>query len=645
MRIKLLTCLIAGILCTIFTHAQTLFSYGPMSVSQAEFTRAFEKNPDPGSPRKALENYLPLYINYKLKVQDALDKKMDTLPNQVSELENYRGQLTESFINKKANINQLVKEAFEYSQKDIFLGHLFISFNPSDSASIAAAAAQADKAKAALAAKEDFSLVVSHYSNDQTVKATKGNAGWITAFSIPYPFEKAVFNLPVGGYTDIFKGSSGFHIFKNMAERPAVGKVKIAQILLVNTEPGNKVSKDNHKQLADSLYAALLNGASFEALALEFSNDRSSRDQSGVLPEFGVGTYDLLFEQYAFSLKNKGDITKPFKTGYGWHILKLIEKTPVPDNLEEADINNSLTEKVMGSERAKDARNTFLHSLLPKLAFKAGNYDKKQLWLFTDSSLAKGKVTGQNITGKTVLFAFGDAPVNTSEWLDYVKSAQLPAGNKHNQYTELLKEFTLLKELNYLRNNLQLIEPDFNQQLKEFKDANLLFEVMDNHVWNKATVDVEGLKAYYNRYKAKYLWGTSANAVLITSSDPAITSKIIELVQQDPTTWKELSNKYSETIIADSGRYELSQLPVNNAPIEPGMVTQPVKNELDNSETFACILSLLPADEQRSFEDARGFVINDYQQILEEKWLTELKKKYPVKLNQPVWNKLLRTYK
>jgi peptidyl-prolyl cis-trans isomerase SurA len=638
---KLLTCCLAGVLSAIITPAQTLFAYGPKAVSQAEFMRAFEKNPEPGSRRKALENYLPLFINYKLKVQDALDKKMDTLPNQQSELENYRLQLAENFVNTKANTKALVKEAFERSQKDILLGHLFIGFEPGDSNSIKQAATNAAAAREALKT-QDLATIVNNYSTDAEVKASGGNAGWITVFSIPYNYETAVYNLPVGGYSAVLKGISGYHIFKKIQERPAQGKVKIAQIMLINTDPADQVSEEKNKKLADSLYQLLQKGATFDSLAMDYSNDRTSYDNGGVLPEFGVGTYDPLFEEQAFNLKAKGDISKPFKTTYGWHILKLIDKTPVSKTIEDADQNNQLTEKVMSSGRAEAARNAYLETMLIKLGYKPAAFNENELWQFTDSAITTGNIKGQKITGKTILFSFTNSPVTADKWLQYVKTIRLSPGGESRTYPQLLKAFTIVEEQHYLQKNLPKIDPAFNMQYKEFKDANLLFEAMDKNVWNKASLDTAGLSSYYNNNKSKYRWGPSAIAVLVTCTDSSITDEVHDFVKKDPSSWRQLQEKYTENIIADSGRYELTQLPLSNvSALKKGMVTMPVKNELDRSQTFAAILDLLPAEGERSFEDARGFVINDYQQVLEQRWLAALKKKYPVKVNQAVWNKLL----
>ncbi|MES2645697.1 MAG: peptidylprolyl isomerase [Bacteroidota bacterium] len=637
---KLLTCFLAGIVLSTAAKSQTLFTYGAKTVSQAEFIAAFEKNPTPGNKRKAVEEYLPLYINYKLKVQDAIDKKMDTLSNQKDELANYRSQLVENYINTKSNAIALVKEAFNRSQKDILLGHLFIGF--SDSAGLTNAATVAGKAKAALDAKEDFSTVVRQYSTDEANKASGGRVGWITAFSIPYQYETAVYDLPENGYSEVIKSSAGFHLFKKISERPSAGTVKLAQIMLINTEPGNKTFEEKNKKLADSLYGALINGASFDSLALAFSNDRTSYNNGGILPEFGVGTYSGVFEEQAFSLTNKGEISKPFLTEYGWHILKLVEKKATPNNLEDAEYNAVITQKVAASGRTESARNNFLSLKMNQLGFKSFPVSEQDLWQFTDSAFSTGNTKGLKTRDNSVLFSISGTASTVGQWVQFVKSARLAQGGQNRKYPELLQAFKLSATENYLQKNFEKIEPSFARQLKEFKDANLLFEAMDKQVWSKASSDEKGLLSYYNLNKNKYKWASSANALMITCTDSVILPEVLNLVEKDPMQWRQLNTSFADKVVADSGRYELTQLPANsNREYKTGAITDVIMNELDGSKSFAFVLQLLPANEQRSFEDARGFVINDYQQILEQRWINNLKNKYPVRINKNVFNTLL----
>ncbi len=211
-------------------HGQPLFTYGSKQVSQKEFLKAFDKNPTTTNRQQAMKDYLTLYQHYKLKVQDAYDKKMDTLEGQQQELFAYQEQLTESFIAKQSNIDGLVKEAFDRSQKDLYISHLAIPFSPGDTASERLAATEAFNAWQQLKKGISFATLVNKFSKDEVTKASNGLVGWVTLFTLPYKYENAIYNTAVGGYTEPVKGSDAYHLFYVHQERKAVGKLKVAQI-------------------------------------------------------------------------------------------------------------------------------------------------------------------------------------------------------------------------------------------------------------------------------------------------------------------------------------------------------------------------------------------------------------------------------
>ena len=124
--------LLCGLSLASASRSQTLFTYGQHKVDKSEFERAFAKNnPSNDYSDKALKEYLNLFINFKLKVQAAKDLKLDTLPNQETDLMNFRRQIENGFMTEDKVINSLVKEAFVRSQKDIRVAHIFIPFDES----------------------------------------------------------------------------------------------------------------------------------------------------------------------------------------------------------------------------------------------------------------------------------------------------------------------------------------------------------------------------------------------------------------------------------------------------------------------------------------------------------------------------------
>lgn len=619
-------------------HAQNVFTYGKKAVSKEEFLQAFNKNPVATDDRKAaLREYLDLYINFKLKVQAAYDAGLDKDQTQVYELENFRRQMAENVLNEKANLKQLVKEAFQRSQKDIHLAHVFIEVPAKGDTT--AAYKRIHEAYKALQQGKDFETVAASFSSDAGTIQSKGDLGFITVFTLPYEFENIAYGLKPGTYSAPVKTSLGYHIFKNIAERAPMGTRKVAQILIAYPPNGTDAEKQVAQRKADSVYQLIQSGTPFEDLVAAVSNDMSSAHNKGQLPEFGIGTFNPVFEQQAFGLQQIGQVSAPFATSYGFHLLKLLEVKPVVNDGKDDVYMATLQEKVSKDGRLVQARKQMLDNLLTTLKYKPAVYNQQDLFAFTDSNLA-GEVIKpvKAINDKTSIFSFGTKAITAGDWLKFVRRVKAaPNEFSGKEYNELLKDYVRVTAEEYYRDNLEKFNPSFDRQVKEFKDANMLFAIMDMNVWSKANVDTTGLLEHYNKNKIKYTWSPSADAIIISAANASVAAELNTKLKTGISNWRGITDAYGTQVTADSGRYELSQLPVvDRTNFQVDITTAPVLNETDGSVTFNAIIKVYNEPAQRSFEDARGMVISDYQQVLEERWLNELKKKYPVKVNEAV---------
>ncbi len=630
------------------SKAQPLFTYGKYSVSKDEFLRQFQRNLNPKEDRKkALEEYLPLFINYKLKVQDAYDLRLDTSFNQKQELASFRQQIENNSITDEANMTALLDEAFQRSQKDIRLQDILIGFDPKDEKSVVEAQTNANKAMKKLQAGTDFDNVLYEFCTENSFRATKGDLGWVTVFSLPYKIETAAYALPVGKYSQPVRTSKAFHIIKKNAERKAVGKVKIAQILFAYQPESTDEMKRLVKVKADSMYKLLVKGADFSSMAKSFSNDKTSYLNGGQLPEFGVGSYETEFEEQAFGLKNKGDISAPFATSYGVHILKLLEKSPIVNDSKDAVNMASLKQKLVNDNRMDLAKAELMVKTQGKIGFKPNKtLNKKALWQYCDSTLINKAVPGiLGIDGKTELFSYTKQILKANDFVAYLKTRGILNGQSEANYNELFGQFVNATSEQYYKQHLEEYNPEFKSLLQEFKDANLNFEITEKMVWAKAAQDSAGLAKQYAANKAKYKWGPSVEAIIVTSNDPEITTTVRDEIQKNIADWRVIAKKYENKILADSNRFEQTQIPMPDNvrfAITEKAFTPTATNKQDKSQTFCYIIKKMDAPSQRSFDDARGFVINDYQQVLEANWLGNLKKKYPVKINDVVWQGLLK---
>ena len=629
--------------------AQTLFTYGKDSVTVKEFLHAYNKNSTSTAKNsQALQQYLDLYIASRLKIKEALERRYDTLPQLVSDINNLRSQILPLYEKDNETLNKLVDEAIARSQKDIHLAHIFIGYaNPVSLTDSAKAREKAQKAYSALKSNADFKLIAKQYSDDTTAKYNGGDLGYITVFTLPYELENLAYRTSPGKISSLYESKAGFHIFKNLGERKALGRIKASQIL-IGFPPGiTAQQKKGLKKIADSLYTRVLKGDDFAKLAAQFSNDYVSGQAGGVIPEFGVGQYDPVFENTILALKN-GGISKPFETNYGYHIVKRISITPVGAGKTDPKVRQAITEKLEQSDRNEIAKEVLTKKIIKEAQYQRLPFDEKQLWAFSDSIFASKKPAAPiKIDATTPLLKLGKETTNVSDWVGFAQVSRYKSdGSGFKPYSQVWKEFVNARTLEYYKNHLEDFNSTFHDQMKEFKEGNLFFEIMQKEIWGPAQTDTVALQAFYEKNKSKYTWGKSADAVIFYTSDATVAQLLSAQLKKDPSSWKSLVNTMSDKVSADSGRFELNQLPnAANVVLKNGMITSPVANKADNTASFAYIRQIYTQPSQRNFEEAKGLVINDYQSELEQKWIAELKKKYPVVINQNALASLIPTAK
>ncbi len=636
---KFFAVIIAASLFNTAARTQTLFTYGTNTVSKDEFLKAFNKNPDTTGDNKSqkMKEYLDMYINFKLKIQAARDEKLNQGETYKSEAENFRNQLAENYINEQANINGLIQEAFKRSQKDILLAHVFAEVKPGTDTT--EAYKQIKQAYDALQSGKDFGEVAATYSTDEGVKQAKGVIGYITAFTLPYEIENKVYALQPGGYSNIYRSNIGYHIFKNVSERPAVGKRKIQQILLPTPQGFTEDERKAAARLADSIYQQLLNGASFEKMLQQYGTPSVNNEGQNIL-EVGVGQYDNDFESQIFSLQKPGDVSKPFVTAYGYNIIKLVEAKPAITDENDVINRAHIQEMIERDARLAAAKDALRQKWMKETKFTQVPYNAQNLWSYTDSSLKKGKavIAYKNITPQTTLFSFAKQKVNVADWIQFAmqtKQANPSSGNK--DYDAIMKEFIKTENDNYYRSHIEDFYPPVAAQVREFNEANLLFAVMDKHVWSKAAQDSAGLKNYYLQHKQQYTWQPGVSALVVSSASKEAIDSIAMELKNNSADWRSIISKYNNTVTADSSRFENGQLPLKQeVPMQKDFISKPEQNDAGDAYTLVYVFDVYPQEAPRSFDDARGLVINDYQQVLEQKWIAELKKKYPVKVNDVV---------
>jgi peptidyl-prolyl cis-trans isomerase SurA len=627
---------------TITASSQTLFTYGKYTADAKEFLRAYNKNNSQtaGNKAKAIRDYLDLYINSRLKIQEAYEREYDTLPQIKSEVETLRAQIIENYMSDPEAITRLTKEAFQRSLKDIHVAHIFISFN--DKAGIvdtAAASKKLNDVLSRLRKKEDFLKVAEQLSDEPSAKTNKGDIGYITVLTLPYPFENIIYTTAPGTYSKPFVSKIGYHIFKNLGERKAVGKIKAQQILIAFPPGSDDAFKKRAGLLADSLYRRIMAGDDFGKLATSFSNDYISAATGGNLPDIAIGQFEPVFEKMVWSLKKDGEVSKPFMTSHGYHIVKRVSAKPVITKPDDKTNIDDLKQKIMSDDRWKTAKDFIYTRVQKKPGVQKMNYSDAVLWALSDSLLDfKPAGIGKAMNQQSPLFKIGDTTITVSQWISHAQVNRYKADRSGlKSYPDLMDEFTRSAMYEYYRSHLEDFSEEFCVQMDEFRDGNLFFEIMQQEIWNRTQNDSTQLWALYKKNRAKYNWKPSADAVIFFCSDANAAKTLHDQLKKDPESWRKVTETQSEKVVADSSRYEWEQIPgLEKATPKQGMLTQLTGNTADNSSSFACIIKVYTESSPRTYNEAKGLVMNDYQAGLEEQWIQDLRKKYPVVIDQKV---------
>lgn len=627
----------------------TLFKISGEPVTVGEFEYVYTKNNinnQADYSEKSLTDYLELYKNFRLKVKEAEALRLDTITSLMSELDGYRKQLAKSYLTDKEISDKLLQEAFDRSLRDVNASHILIkcdeNANPQDTL---AAYKKAMNIRQRLLKGEDFGKLARENSDDPSAKENNGDLGWFSVFQMIYPFESAAYSLKPGEISMPVRTQYGYHIVKLNQTRPAQGEIRTAHLLLKFPEAATEEQKKNIANKIDSIYNAIKSGAaSFEDAVAKFSEDRTTRTKKGELPWFGTGRMVPEFEEAAYSLKEDGDISKPVKTAYGWHIIKRLEKKGLP---QFNDVKADLKRKVERDSRSQVAKGILIEKIKKENNYKDYPANKKEIFTLIDSSVVKGNWNAGELANMSKpLFSIADRTFSQGDFAAFVeKTAKRRADkNKEQLLDEYFTNFVSQSALDYEESQLEKKKPEFKSLMKEYRDGILLFELTDRSVWSKASKDTVGLKAFHEQNKNKYMWGNRVQTVIFNTTDKALADKAYKMAtkKKDAEEIKAKLNKpdAKAKISTIEGKYEKGQYNVIDE-IEWKVGVTPVKMLDDSSYRFIVVKALLQP-EPKTLKEAKGYVVSDYQEYLEKTWIEDLRKKYPIEVDEKVLKALIK---
>lgn len=649
--------ILAGILFSVHAFANeptqdtVLFSIDGDEVTTSEFRYVYEKSnlkKDDAYTKASLEEYLNLYINFKLKVKEARTLKYDTIPTVINELAKYKEQLSKSYLNDKEISDQLINEAYERLKYDVHASHILISCAQDASPEDTLAAYR--KAKKVLRrltkTKDAFDRVALETSDDPSVKKNDGNLGYFTALQMVYPFENAAFNTEKGEISDIFRTRFGYHVMKVHDKRPSRGKIRVAHIFAKVPKDANDAAKEAAKAKINSVYKKFEEGESFETLAARFSDDKGSSQKGGVIRWFGSGEMVTEFEEAAFALENNGDVSKPILSPFGYHIIKRIDHQGLaPLN----EIKKDLKKKVK-----RDSRSNIAHRLLVDRIQKDYNFTenaeaKSHFTSIMDSSIYKTQWAPDTTDDMSAtLFTIGDKTYIEDDLAAYIVRLRRVNRklNLEQLFNKYYQDFVDQECIKYEETQLPVKYPEFRALLQEYDDGILLFEITDDMVWNKAVEDTAGLEKFYETVKSYYMWEERMESTIYTCNDSATAvgvKKHVSKKKVKPAEWllKKFNPEGDKVLLSiETDNFEKGDNKfVDDTNWSFGLAPE-VK--LANGSTVFVINHKKVAPVAKELHENRGQAISEYQGHLEKEWLASLKNKYKVEINTDVFKGLMQ---
>lgn len=612
-----------------------------VDVPLSEFEYLFHKNSRQQLEAQPLDEYVEMFKLYKLKVADALADRLDTLPAFKKEMEQYRSELAAPYMADSVYIYSLVDEYFGWSREEAQAKHImkFKKAGTGDDRMLL------DSIRQAVASGASWDELAAKYSDDKGSAAKGGMMGYITVGKFPYTFEKEVFTLPEGQMSEVVETPNTLHILMGGKHRPARGKLLASHILKMVPPGASAEAQTAAKQEIDSLYEVVkANPSQFGQVARVNSDDKASARQDGRLSWFSAGEMIPEFDEAAFSLAD-GEISRPVKTQFGWHIIMRHQGASAPGRDEiKALVLNRI-------HNPQDPRfNMVVERQTEKLLERhSGQILEAPFAEMTDYISRNGLDSlfyvrfADGPEADVTVMTLGKKPVKKITRREFFSGMNrmmiLQPAAAMSQFDRYRVWMINRKAAEAEMDRLVVEEPDYRNLLNEYRDGSLLYEASVRKVWDKAAQDTAGLEAYFQSHRSDYRWDRPhAKGWLVQAADDSIASSARAMMETLP----------ADSIVyqirkAFPGKVQIDHVSVakgDNAMVDylvfDGPEVQP------KSSKYTTMFMFMPRviDQPEEVADVRGQVTTDYQNLLSEQWNEELRRKYPVRVNKKVLKKV-----
>jgi len=634
---------------------EVLFTIDNKPYYTDEFARVYKKNLDlvKDESQKDLNQYLELFVGYKLKINKAYKLGLQDGSAYQNELKSYRTQLSKNYTSDSKVTKELVEEGYKRFLKEIKAAHILITVdeNAAPEDTLKAYNQALDIRKRAIDG-EDFGKLATEFSQDPSAKDNKGDLGYFTAFRMVYAFETGAYKTPKGSISNPIRTRFGYHLIKVEDIRDNRGDVIVAHIMIMNPPETseNKEDADKGKNTIQDIYKKLQQGEKFEDLAKQFSEDKSSSSKGGVLNRFGSGQLSSEeFENVAFNLTKENPISEPFKSQYGWHIVKLIDKFSVK-TIEE--MRTDLESKVSKDDRSRLITASMNVKLRKKYSIKRDDKFFGTISKLITENYYEGKweiPADLKLYNKNLVTINSTKSLTGAAFLTYVNDQQKTKISLKplSKLTNKLYESYLDQELaQYYDDNLEKEFPEFSAVMDEYRDGLLLFDLMEKEIWTKSKTDTLGLKSFYDKNLKNYQWKNRLDVTILSSTKADVIKKAEKYLKNDKTVdfIKEKLN------IKDGAVNIMSKVGVfeeGNEALPKNLLFQTGISDIIKEGEYYFVTKVnktMPAG-PKELSECKGKVINDFQQYLEENWVSSLKNEFKVEVNQAVFESVKKQLK
>jgi len=618
-------------------------------VYATEFKRVFKKNLDlvKDESQKSVDGYLDLFIDYKLKIAEAYDLEFDRKETYISEFAKYEEQLSRNYIYDTKLAEDLINEAYERGLEEIEARHILINadYNATAQDTLKAYTEISSIRERALAG-EDFTELAKKYSNEPNASERGGYLGYFSVFAMVYPFESAAFNTPVGEISEIVRTQFGYHILKVLDRREKSSEISVSHIMVSDRDDDSRTFDPSER--INEIYNMLMQGEDFANLAKQYSDDKNSALRGGKLNKFGKGALrSKIFEEYAFDLKNIGDISKPFKSEFGWHIVKLVE---IHKKSTFEELKPTLEKQVKNGDRSKVVTSAISAKIKEKYGFTKGEPYQKYFEQYLPKEVFQRKYKYDSLPPVVdkIIFTIGDKNYTFEDFARNVERSQnriRPGLKQAPMVKSMYDQFEVDALKSYFREKLELENEEYAATIDEYRNGLLIFDLMSENIWRKAKTDSLGLNEFYDSVKENYKWDQRVEATIVSANSEEYVEQARNMLIEGKTEAEikdALNGEKQVNVIVTTGTFETQdrQLP-------EGFIVEKGVSKVYNNEGSYVVINItdIIAPGIKKLEEVRGKVLNDYQANLETEWLKSLRNKYEVNVNKKVLKKLKKELK